>query len=586
MAGDLDNIVLKALHKDVSRRYGSAEELAEDIRRYLLGLPVHARPGTSLYRTGKFLRRHRSVAAAAFLVATSLIAGIVIANREARIARERFDQVREFVRAVLVDIHGQLTDIPGAAKARQALVAYVDDYLKRVAAQHSGDDRALAPEFATTYLRLGQMQGATKEAVASFEKGRLLLERMHRNGDLNPADSLVLARLRLAAGSALLDLGENPQGFDSLAAAIEIANRISRTSGWNAGAEMVKASADCRLARYYRVQYKLPEAEQHAREAIVVTQEVLRRGNGTNEAYEALNDARNVLAGILRRQGRWQQSLDIYQTVLADTEQRAAANPQSAGLQRELARSHQLLGDMVAGAPGHSEDELAFHVRSAIAIAERLAAADPFDKTAQTELGEYLSSGAEAFFKPAQWDEGLRYLRRALPIFENVLKAEPGNSMTRLYAALTEADMGEFLGRKGERRDAIDWLRRGLADLSNLVDGDPKNTLNKLEYIKVQRWLADLLARDGQGQEALALAQDGIARARVVTGDVSTPESWRELPRAYSAMAAACRVLGKPEEARQWYRIATEEWKTMSSKGAYFPDSVEEIAEAQKGAGI
>ncbi len=59
LAGDLDNIVLKALHQDPLRRYGSADQLAEDVRRYLEGLPVKARGAGRWYRWRKFLRRHR-----------------------------------------------------------------------------------------------------------------------------------------------------------------------------------------------------------------------------------------------------------------------------------------------------------------------------------------------------------------------------------------------------------------------------------------------------------------------------------------------------------------------------------------------
>src|SRR5688500_11563352 len=44
LKGDLDTIVLKALRKDPARRYGSVEQLSEDVGRYLEGLPVRARP--------------------------------------------------------------------------------------------------------------------------------------------------------------------------------------------------------------------------------------------------------------------------------------------------------------------------------------------------------------------------------------------------------------------------------------------------------------------------------------------------------------------------------------------------------------
>ena len=67
LAGDLDNIILKALRKEPERRYGSVEQFAEDIRRHLVGLPVTARQDSWTYRTGEIRppphhhgRRHTS----------------------------------------------------------------------------------------------------------------------------------------------------------------------------------------------------------------------------------------------------------------------------------------------------------------------------------------------------------------------------------------------------------------------------------------------------------------------------------------------------------------------------------------------
>ncbi|MEM1204623.1 MAG: serine/threonine-protein kinase [Acidobacteriota bacterium] len=71
---DLDAIVLKAMRKEPDARYGSAEQLAEDLQRYLDREPVQARRGTWTYRTGKFVRRRWlgiSAAAALFLLAVS-----------------------------------------------------------------------------------------------------------------------------------------------------------------------------------------------------------------------------------------------------------------------------------------------------------------------------------------------------------------------------------------------------------------------------------------------------------------------------------------------------------------------------------
>jgi serine/threonine protein kinase len=71
--GDLDAIVGKALRKEPHRRYGSVAQLAEDLERFREGAPVLARKGTSGYRFGKWVRRHRlAVAALSAIVAVSL----------------------------------------------------------------------------------------------------------------------------------------------------------------------------------------------------------------------------------------------------------------------------------------------------------------------------------------------------------------------------------------------------------------------------------------------------------------------------------------------------------------------------------
>ena len=90
LAGDLDNIVLKAMQKEPARRYGSIEQLADDLQRYLDGKPVLARPDTWTYRTSKFVRRHAvgvGVAAAAAIMLVTF--AVVMAVQSARIARER-----------------------------------------------------------------------------------------------------------------------------------------------------------------------------------------------------------------------------------------------------------------------------------------------------------------------------------------------------------------------------------------------------------------------------------------------------------------------------------------------------------------
>ncbi len=78
LVGDLDNIVLMALRKELGRRYASVEQLAEDLRRYRQGLPVVARRDTAGYRLAKFVGRNRLAVTSAGVVAT-LVVGFAIA---------------------------------------------------------------------------------------------------------------------------------------------------------------------------------------------------------------------------------------------------------------------------------------------------------------------------------------------------------------------------------------------------------------------------------------------------------------------------------------------------------------------------
>ncbi|MBL8172582.1 MAG: serine/threonine protein kinase, partial [Acidobacteria bacterium] len=91
LRGDLDNIILKALQKEPSRRYQSARQFSEDIARHLNGEPVIAREATLFYRTGKYLKRRK----ASFLILTLAVATLLgITSREIHQRRRAEEQSR------------------------------------------------------------------------------------------------------------------------------------------------------------------------------------------------------------------------------------------------------------------------------------------------------------------------------------------------------------------------------------------------------------------------------------------------------------------------------------------------------------
>jgi serine/threonine protein kinase len=101
IAGDLDYVVLRALDKDPGRRYGSVDQLAQDIRRHLAGDPVVARGRSTAYLVSRFVRRHKAAVVTLSLVILSLAGGLAgttwqagVARRERDRANRRYAEVR------------------------------------------------------------------------------------------------------------------------------------------------------------------------------------------------------------------------------------------------------------------------------------------------------------------------------------------------------------------------------------------------------------------------------------------------------------------------------------------------------------
>lgn len=88
ISGDLDRVVLKALAPEVSRRYGSAREFADDLARWLDKRPIHARPDGHGYRFAKFVQRNRLAVAATLAAVCALGIGLTIALVQQRRAAE------------------------------------------------------------------------------------------------------------------------------------------------------------------------------------------------------------------------------------------------------------------------------------------------------------------------------------------------------------------------------------------------------------------------------------------------------------------------------------------------------------------
>lgn len=149
LRGDLDWILLKALEKERTRRYGSASDLAADIGRYLRSEPVEASPPGTVYRCRKFIRRHRTAAVSAALVAMMLVAGIigtasgmVWALRERDVAAQRATERDSVVRFLGEDLWGMDAEHFGAA-LRTGVLGHTRAALERASMESAAVDRAM-----------------------------------------------------------------------------------------------------------------------------------------------------------------------------------------------------------------------------------------------------------------------------------------------------------------------------------------------------------------------------------------------------------------------------------------------------------
>jgi hypothetical protein len=235
LAGDLDNIILRALDKDPARRYQGADELSADILRHLQGFPVNAREAGAPYRLMKFLRRNRAAVVAASLIGLALLGGIFATSWQARAASEqravaerRFDDGRALARSLVFELDESIRKLPGAIAGRKIIIERSLQYLNNLA-REAGGDVSLERELAAEFERIGDLQdgalqdnsGDSASSLESYRKAVSLRAAVARAQPHNVQDRLALAqsyrRLTLALAKSravIMGRGNTVQGAE------------------------------------------------------------------------------------------------------------------------------------------------------------------------------------------------------------------------------------------------------------------------------------------------------------------------------------------------------------------------------------
>jgi serine/threonine protein kinase/tetratricopeptide (TPR) repeat protein len=463
LAGDLDTIVLMALHKAPQQRYASVEQLAEDIRRHLAGRPVMARPHTLGYRSATFLRR--------------CVSGMVGTPWQARVAKaergkaaRRLEEVRQLATACLFEFHEAIENLPGATSARAVLVKRALDHLDTLA-QEARHDPSLQLELILAYQKAGNVRGHPTTANLGDSAGALECYRKAQT----IAEALVVTHPTYAgARHALAVLYQKLSDMHAWSGDIDGAVTMGHKSLalFTALAEAAPLDLEARQAlalshlkmgdvlgnHHFPNAGDLPGALQQYRLSEAMLQ-ALAAANATNlltRRYLGLIYER--LGTILKMQGDLAAALDSYQTSLTRREAFTADYPSHADGRRDLGIGYEKIGDVLL-LMGELPGALARY-RQSLPIFEALAAADPQNAVARRGVAISYGKLAEGLAKMGDVPEALRHSLQALPIREALVAADPLNARFRADLAQTLTRLAALSARLGHLDTARGYTER------------------------------------------------------------------------------------------------------------------------------
>jgi serine/threonine-protein kinase len=289
VAKDLETITLKCLEKDPSRRYQSAAELTAELKRYLNGDPIRARPIGGVERAWRWCKRKPAVAALSaaavgLLLAVAVVASIGYANtaralNEKEQAAATAEQVSQFLTNLF-----RSSDPIGFASGDNFAVVIRDPSASQVTVRELMDrgvkrietELAGQPEVQATLLET--IGGVYRELGEFNEAARLLEDALHRREKIVPRDELKIAAAQHNLGFALHTCGKYADSERYLLAALKTRQRLL-------GKEHLANSSTLQtLALVLTNAGRTDDAERYADEAVAIR----RRLKGNNDQSVAI----------------------------------------------------------------------------------------------------------------------------------------------------------------------------------------------------------------------------------------------------------------------------------------------------------
>jgi tetratricopeptide (TPR) repeat protein len=300
--GDLDWIVIKALEKDRTRRYETANGLALDVKRFLNNETVSARPPSSLYRFQKTVARNKLVFAGAGVVAVLLVVSLIVVSvslareRQVRLEadsdKQKANQVTQFLETMLRGVG------PSVALGR-------DTTLLREVLDQTADRVGEMTNQPAVEAELLDLIGTLYSEVGNYRRAEDMLNSAVaiRRSVLGPESADTATSLN-NLGLAYMAEGKLPESESAHREAFRIRKKIF-------GADNAQTATSLNdLSCAYRQEGRLADAESMAREALAVRQKLF-----TNESFEVADSLRNLCI-ILGDEGKWEESEEKARQVL------------------------------------------------------------------------------------------------------------------------------------------------------------------------------------------------------------------------------------------------------------------------------
>ena len=488
LRGDLDTIVLRAVSKTPERRYRGAGQLADDLRRYLQGRPVKARPDTVGYRTRKFLQRNKLAATAAALLLLTLLGGVIATRHETLVAQaerakaeRRFNEVRKIANSFIFEVHNSIAELPGALAARQLITRRAVEYLDGLA-DEAGADLSLKGELATAYRHIGLLTFKIRDAIASHKKAVALDESLVAAVPKNVAFRKELSAAYDDLSDVMKIAGHSSDAIRYAGKALTVMQALVREAPNDRSLRAGLAGAHAAVAVTLLDAGDAKKALEQELRALDIYDTLVAQDDGDREALRARGSIYGRMSEIYHLLGDVPSALEFSRRQLNVAEQNHSAEPESARLRRDLWSAHLNVARELAATGDAAGARRSFD--GATELMEQLSAADPGDEGHRRWLAvTYFRAGA--FLQAEQPDEALRRYEKGIALSEKIAADDPDRAEVRSDLAEMNDSLGTLLMQMGQTKQALARLTKGTAFAEELLKSDPRNDRVRADFAQL-----------------------------------------------------------------------------------------------------